>query len=451
MRILVNDFAGHPFEIQLSRELARAGHTVLHTYLKANDTPKGATSVLEHDRSNLTIEAVEIAREFRKHSVLSRVFADRAYGSAVSARIRQFKPEVVLSANTPLDAQKLMLRASRQMHAKFVFWLQDLLSIGVEFALKKKRVPLAGCAGQFYRRLEQRLLRASDAVVAIAPEFHDIIQQWQIEASKTFVIENWAPLDEVIPGPRNTAWAQEQGLTGKFCFMYSGTLGMKHNPELLLQLAKHLQDREDVVTVVIAQGAGADWLRENAHRVRPGTLLLLPFQPYHRLSEVLASSDVLIALLDPQCGAFAVPSKTLAYLCAGRPLLVSAPECNLAARIVQRAMAGEAVTPDRPQALSEAAERMLRSESLRQRYAANARRYAENTFQVEEIAQRFLSVFYFALGTRSAVCRLPNELPSPYPALGKETPTRKVAFPAEVGAVSRTPKVKQMTFPQSQF
>ena len=402
MRILVNDFAGHPFEIQLSRELARAGHTVLHTYLEANDTPKGSTSVVGHDRSNLTIEPVKISLEFKKHSVLSRIFADRAYGIAVSARVRQFLPDIVLSANTPLDAQKLLLRAARNVHAKFVFWLQDLLSIGVEFALRKKRVPLAGYAGRFYRRLEQQLLRTSDAIVSIAPEFHDIIQKWRIETSKTFVIENWAPLDEVIPGPRNNPWAQEQGLVGKFCFMYSGTLGMKHNPELLLQLAKHFQGRENVVIVVIAQGAGADWLRENAHQVRPGALLLLPFQPYHRLSEVLASSDVLISLLDPQCGAFAVPSKTLAYLCAGRPLLVSAPECNLAARIVQRASAGESVTPDRPRGLIEAAERMLQSESLRHGYAANARRYAENTFQIEEITQRFLEVFQFALGTPAA-------------------------------------------------
>jgi glycosyltransferase involved in cell wall biosynthesis len=190
--------------------------------------------------------------------------------------------------------------------------------------------------------------------------------------------------------------------------MYSGTLGMKHNPELLLHLAMHFQERKDVVTVVIAQGVGADWLRKNAHQIRPGALVLLPFQPYERLSEVLASSDVLITLLDQDCGAFAVPSKILAYLCAGRPLLVSAPECNLAVRIVQRAMAGEVVTANAPKSLIAAAERMLESESLRSNYAANARRYAESTFQIGEITQRFLDVVYFALGRRSFVCKGPG-------------------------------------------
>ena len=425
---------GIHFSIQLSRELARAGHKVLHTYLGANNTPKGSISAQEHDSPNFAIESLQILREFKKHSVLSRIFSDHAYGSAVSARVREFKPDIVMSANTPLDAQKLLVRAAHEANAKFVFWLQDLLSIGVEFALRKKRVPFARYVGNFYRRMEQRLLGASDAVVSIAPEFHEVIEKWRIEMRKTFVIENWAPLDEVTPRPRNTPWARERGLLGKFCFMYSGTLGMKHNPELLLQLATHFQAREEVVTVVIAEGAGADWLRKNAHQVCPGALVLLPFQPYDRLSEVLASSDVLITLLDRDCGAFAVPSKTLAYLCAGRPLLVSSPECNLAARIVHRAMAGEAVPPDHPQSLLEAAERMLQCEPLRQRYAANARSYAEKTFQIEDVTERFLDVFHFALGKRSYACSaLSDSLPL-YTVPEAKGRTQKVTFPAEVNA-----------------
>jgi len=30
MRLLIHDYAGHPFQVQLSRELARRGHSVTH-------------------------------------------------------------------------------------------------------------------------------------------------------------------------------------------------------------------------------------------------------------------------------------------------------------------------------------------------------------------------------------------------------------------------------------
>ena len=53
--------------------------------------------------------------------------------------------------------------------------------------------------------------------------------------------------------------------------------------------------------------------------------MLLPYQPFGRLSEVLASADVLVALLESDAGAYSVPSKVLTYLAAGRPILGAIP------------------------------------------------------------------------------------------------------------------------------
>ena len=38
MRILVHDYAGHPFQVQLSRALAQRGHDVLHAYCASLQT-----------------------------------------------------------------------------------------------------------------------------------------------------------------------------------------------------------------------------------------------------------------------------------------------------------------------------------------------------------------------------------------------------------------------------
>jgi colanic acid biosynthesis glycosyl transferase WcaI len=405
MKILVNDFAGHAFQFQLSRSLALSGHQVLHTYFAGNNTPKGGT---EARPEGLSIDAVCITRHFQKHSLWSRRAADIEFGNAIRDRIRAFRPDVVLSANTPLDAQRIILKATHDCGGRFIFWLQDILSVGVEFVLRKKRFPFARLAGRFYQRIERELLRRSDAVVCIASEFRRTLENWGVEPTKTFVIENWAPLKEVRPLPRNNSWSDEHGLTAKFCFMYSGTLGMKHRPELLLDLSLSHQSRNDVVVVVIADGAGADWLRKNLHRVRQGSLQVLPFQPYDRLSEVLATSDVLITLLDEECGTFAVPSKTLTYLCAERSQLVAAPLTNLASRIVRRADAGEAVHPSSSEFLL-AASRLLESPALRQTYAANARCYAERAFDIKRVTKEFSAVFDSALGYEGSADEIVKE------------------------------------------
>jgi glycosyltransferase involved in cell wall biosynthesis len=145
--------------------------------------------------------------------------------------------------------------------------------------------------------------------------------------------------------------------------------------------------------VVIAGGAGAEWLRENAHEVRKDVLTLLPFQPYERLSEVLGASDVLIALLDSDAGGFAVPSKILSYLCAGRAIMLAAPRENQAAVVVERADAGVVISPDSTSDIANAARSLMENSELRARYAANARAYAERSFNIKSIAEGFLEVF----------------------------------------------------------
>lgn len=41
MRLLVHDYSGHPHQVQLSRELAKRGHEVLHLYAGFLQTPRG--------------------------------------------------------------------------------------------------------------------------------------------------------------------------------------------------------------------------------------------------------------------------------------------------------------------------------------------------------------------------------------------------------------------------
>jgi colanic acid biosynthesis glycosyl transferase WcaI len=395
MRVFVNEFCGHPFQMELSRKLAKMGHQVCHVYFADNTlTPKGETRLRPDDPPGLMIEGIHIKREFarHKHSVLNRRQADLEYGREVARRVDRFRPDVVMSANMPLDAQKILQDASQRHRARFIFWLQDVYSVAARFFLRRKARLLASVGGFYFERLEKKLMRQSDAIVCIAPGFADFVRNWGIPESKITMIRNWAPLDEVLPSPRDNPWARENGVADRFCFMYSGTLGTKHRPELLLDLAKHLQKRGDARLIVIAAGPGADWLRERAGEVNAEFLTVLPFQPYERISEVMGSADVLITLLDSEAGAFAVPSKTLSYLCAGRALIVAAPAANEAARVVEQAQAGLVVSPDGSSGIIAAAERLLSDRALCAECGTNGRRYAEQNFSIEVIAERFLQV-----------------------------------------------------------
>lgn len=386
-RVVVHDYVGHPFQVQLSRELARRGMDVLHLHCGSFRTGKGAVD--DADDARLRVEGITLSREFAKYSPWTRFRQEREYGLKASARIREFRPDVVLSANTPLFAQKRLLSETKRLGSRFVFWQQDLLGIGVRRVLERRYGRLGAAIGNRFVALERSLLLGSDAVTVISDGFLPALEQLGIPTERIYVIENWAPIDELPLRPRANEWAREHDLVGKRVILYSGTLGLKHDPGVIVQLARHFSKHEDVEVVVVSEGRGADWLRRRRDEESLTNLRLLPFQPYALLPDVLASGDVLLTLLEADAGAFSVPSKVLSYLCAGRALLAAVPSDNLAAEVVRRSGGGILVEPGDEADLIAGATRLLASGSLREELGRQARRYAEDNFDVATIADRF--------------------------------------------------------------
>ncbi|WP_428485841.1 glycosyltransferase family 4 protein [Rhodopila sp.] len=387
MDIMVHDYCGHPFQIHLSRQLAARGHRVLHAYYADNHGPKGLFRRPD-DPASLEVIGMSLDCVVAQTALLARRSHDRAYGKRVADLIRIRRPDVVISGNTPTEAQQFIIKGCKDEGSSFVYWLQDIYSIAVT-KLLKKQIGRAGAAiGGYYRWLDRSQFRRSDAIIAITDDFSPLAGAWSGDPAKVSVIENWAALEDCPVGPKDNAWARTHGLNERFTFLYSGTLGRKHNPMLLLQLAKQLD--LSAMVAVVAQGVGMQLL-QNAPPL--AALKLLPLQPAARFPEVLATGDVLIASIESDAGSFAVPSKVQSYLCAGRPILLAAPKENLAARTVLRANAGLVVDPDDTAGFLAAAERLLLDPALRADLGANGRAYAERTFDLRSITDRFEAVF----------------------------------------------------------
>ena len=389
MKILINDHAGHPFQVQLSRSLASRGHEVLHTYTAQLLTPRGDLKRRDTDPATFEFGPIMLAKLFSRYGLIERVLQERQLGRCLARTVERFLPDVVISANTPLGAQALLSRACRQAGAGFVIWLQDMLGVGIRNNLKKKLPFVGNMIGRYYMALENRLLKNSHAVVVITEDFEPIVQKAGVKKNNIHVIHNWAPLHEVPVMEKNNAWSCAHGLDKTFNFVYSGTLGMKHNPGMLVDLAEELKHLPLVRVVVITEGLGADFLGQQKNRLGLNNLMLLPFQPFEQVPMVQATADVLIAILEPDAGVFAVPSKVLTYLCSHRPLLLAVPPENLAARIVSENNAGIVVSPHHVVEFVEAAEKLFRDQTLRQVMADNGRRYAEITFDIEHITNKF--------------------------------------------------------------
>ncbi|EFQ84303.1 glycosyltransferase, group 1 family protein [Aeromicrobium marinum DSM 15272] len=387
MRMLVHDFSGHPFQVQLSRELSRRGHDVVHSSCAGYVSGKG--HLVAGPDESLTFETVGDGVVLAKDQFLKRLLQEVRLGFELVRHVRRVRPDVALMSNVQIPTLTIFALAMMVTRTPWVLWHQDVYSVAMRsFAGAKLSRSFRYVAGGV-AVAERWCSRRSSAVVAIADSFVEVHRQWGT-ADKVTVIPNWAPLDEIVPRERKNDWSVEHRLDDTLTLLYSGTLGLKHDPALLVSVARRVREAgRDVRLVVVNEGPAVEVIRAEAAR-HDVPVTLLPFQPYERLPEVLASGDVLVVLLDQQAGAFSVPSKTLSYLCAGRPILGLMPAENLAADLV--AGVGGGVFAPAETAMDDAATwvaELLGDPERRERIGADARALAEREFALSDCADRF--------------------------------------------------------------
>ena len=391
-RIVIHDYAGYQFPMQLSRWLAGQGHTVLHTYSQDVEAPRGQLRRRPGDAPRLLIEGVSTGVPLAKYQLVRRWFQELDYGARLGRRVAEFGPDIVLSANAPPAVQYRLLRALRRAGTPLLCWVQDLFSLGAAAILRSKPAPLRWATLRFLDWVEFGTMRRAAGLIVITEDFLPRLAGKGVRHLRSAVIENWAPVDDIPARPTDNAWSRLHGFDGKFVFLCAGTIGLKHNPGHLVNLAAAFRDDPEVRVVVVSQGPGRNYLESAKLAHGLDNLILFDYQPFELLPEVLSSADVSVLLLETFAGAISVPSKVYSYFCTERPILAAVPPANLAARIVERERAGLCVAPEDEAGFIAAARRLRADPALRAALVAGQRAYAERTFDIDRIGARFLDI-----------------------------------------------------------
>jgi len=388
-RLFLHDFGGYPFTIQLAREFAARGYRTTYVYFRNLPGPKGNFDNAGAS-GELKIHGVRTTRDFQKYNYFKRALQECEYGLRVASRVVRVGPGVVVSANTPPIAQFFITLATRLVRASGIVWVQDVFGVASGSILSAKMGALGRVSGIVLKRVDRLNLALSDSVVTISRSFSDALRAAGVDEDKITTMANWAPLDQIhYHRDKPGAWGGRHELGGKFCVMYTGALGDKHDPSPLLHLATHCEKDDAARVVVVSEGPGAEFLKKEAVARNLKALVVLPYQPFDTVSDMMAEADVLVATLTGDASGFSVPSKVLSYLCAGRAIVCLMDRGNDAARLVEGVGAGIVIDPGDVQAFIEACASLMVDESRRRAMGNRGRKYAEETFDIDRIADEF--------------------------------------------------------------
>jgi len=233
--------------------------------------------------------------------------------------------------------------------AKLICYLQDIHpDIGI--ALGKFR-------DRWYLRMLRRLLFhvycGADQVVVLSRDMRDLLIAGGVATQRVDCIPNWIDTNLIVPREDSSAFRQRHGLDGQFVVMYSGNIGLCQRLEDVLEAARQLLHRTDILFLLVGAGALKPRLEILARDGRLSNVRFLPYQPKGELSESLGAADLHLVPLDPRVSSCLMPSKLYGVLASGRPLLAVAPEdCELA-ELTQREGVGIFVPPAKPDALAQ--------------------------------------------------------------------------------------------------
>lgn len=218
--------------------------------------------------------------------------------------------------------------------AQLVNWLQDLFpevlgALTTRPAAKLLIAPLAA--------LRDRYLRHARRNVVVGHRMAGLLAGKQMRSDRIAVIENWADGAIVRPVAREAnelrrAW----GMEAAFVVGYSGNLGMAHEVDTIMQAARLLRGRADVVFLFIGGGARVAEVQRILERERLANVVFRPYQSRDRLAESLSVPDLHLVCLRPEMEGLVVPSKLYGILAAGRPcVFVGSPSGECASSLLQ--------------------------------------------------------------------------------------------------------------------
>jgi len=323
-------------------------------------------------------------------SVVKRVlnYASFAASALVYGLFFARRPAVMYAYHPPLTAGVAagLIRLLRRIPVVYDIqdmWPDTLRATGM---LNNERALgiVASVCSWVYRRV--------DHIAVLSPGFKKLLMQRGVPEAKIDVIYNWA--DEASLGAPHGQLPAAFPTAEKFRILFAGNMGKAQALDTVLNAAVLLQQRGSrVCFVLLGGGVEVSRLVERAAELRLGNVVFLPPVPMAEVGILLEAADALLVHLrkDPLFE-ITIPSKTQAYMAAGKPLLMAVD--GDAADLVRESGGGVIAASEEPRVLAASAEALaaMAPEALAD-MGAKARRHYREHLSLQIGVERFGALF----------------------------------------------------------
>lgn len=266
---------------------------------------------------------------------------------------RAKKPDVIYAYHPPLTVgiAAALVRLFRRVPVVYDvqdMWPDTLKATGM-FSNEKLLKVVSRVCDWVYAHVDQ--------IVVLSPGFKQLLIERGVPSQKIDVIYNWCAEGLVRSSSSNPPPNFPE--TSAFRILFAGNMGKAQSLDTVIAAAELLQDKASEVSFIfLGGGVEAARLEELSKSRKLDNVFFLPAVPMSEVGAYLASADALLVHLkkDPLF-TITIPSKTQAYMAAGKPILMAVD--GDAADLVRAAACGVVSESDNPQALAVAVQDLI--------------------------------------------------------------------------------------------
>ena len=386
---------------ELARHWADAGHevTVLTGF---PNHPTGVVPVewrgrLRRMMDREHVDGVNVVRTWlwplpnRKAHERMRNYASFCVSAAL-AGLGIGRPDVIIATSPQLLVGLTGWWLAAWKRTPFVFevrdlWPESLVAVGAGDENSLLHRTLGAIAGFLYKRATH--------IVVVTPAFKEhLVRVWKVAAEKISLVANGVETEMFAPQTPESDARTRAGLKaeGKFLVCYSGTMGMAHGLDTLLDAAWQLRETAPSVQFLLV-GEGADKQRvvDVARQRGLTNVTFLDQRPREQIPALISASDACLVLLK-KTDVFktVIPTKMLEFMSCARPVILGVD--GQARQIVEEARAGMVIEPENATELADAIRSLATDAERGRSLGSNGRTYIQAKFSRRRTAEDYIEV-----------------------------------------------------------
>jgi glycosyltransferase involved in cell wall biosynthesis len=300
---------------------------------------------------------------YRRNTPFSRIMTWMAFSVHCFFFMFAYRFERIIVVTNPPFAPIITWLVSRITKTPYFVILYDLYPDAAQ------QVGLFSRTSYFFSawtKINRAVFGDARKIFTISETMKNAVSQY-VSHDRVTTIHNWADTSYIKPIPKQeNSFLTRHQLQGKRIVLYAGNMGLTHDLESLIDAARLMVNRHDVVFILVGDGSKKRKLTQMATGMT--NVIFLPYQDTASFPELMAAADIGVVTLGTGAEGISVPSKTYTNMAAGLCLLAISEEDSELAEIIERHGVGMRCPPHNPTLLNETICQLLNSEETLEAY-----------------------------------------------------------------------------------